>query len=141
LPSPPLRSVAPILAFVFDPGERVAWILRLVKIGADGEGPALDVMEVNRPDDFGDIADLGLRLEETKRLVAGLQQEIVAHPGQGPRPARAARLLTKGARANGGGYEKVGHGFRKRRSCTLTWPKSVATTCSLMVPSVVLHSS
>jgi hypothetical protein len=62
----------------FDPGERVAWILRLVKIGAEGEGRPLDVMEINRPDDLGDIADLGLRLDETKRLLAGLQQEIVA---------------------------------------------------------------
>jgi hypothetical protein len=29
-----------ILAFVYDPGERVPWILRLVKIGAEGEGRA-----------------------------------------------------------------------------------------------------
>jgi transposase len=50
----------------------------LVKIGAEGEGRALDVMEINRPDDLGDIADLGMRLEEAKRLLAELQQEIVA---------------------------------------------------------------
>jgi len=31
-------------------GERVVWILRLVKIGAECEGQALDVMEINRPD-------------------------------------------------------------------------------------------
>ena len=49
-----------------------------MKIGAEGEGRALDVMEINRPDDLGDIADLGMRLEETKRLLAELQQEIVA---------------------------------------------------------------
>jgi hypothetical protein len=35
-------------------------------------------MEINRPDDLRDIADLGLSLDETKRLLAGLQQEIVA---------------------------------------------------------------
>jgi hypothetical protein len=35
-------------------------------------------MEINRPDDLGDIADPGMRLEETKRLLAGFQQEIVA---------------------------------------------------------------
>ena len=35
-------------------------------------------MEINRPGDLGDIADLGLTLAETKRLLAGLQQEIVA---------------------------------------------------------------
>jgi hypothetical protein len=54
-----------IFASFFDLGERVAWILRLVKIGAEGEGRALDVMEINRPDDLGDIADLGLTLDET----------------------------------------------------------------------------
>jgi hypothetical protein len=67
-----------ILASFFDPGERVAWILRLVETGAAGEGRTLDVMEINRPDDLRDIADLGLTLDETKRLLAGLQQEIVA---------------------------------------------------------------
>jgi len=56
----------------------VAWILRLVKIGAEGDVPAQDVMEIDRPDDLGDISDLGLTLSETKRLLAALQQEIVA---------------------------------------------------------------
>jgi hypothetical protein len=35
-------------------------------------------MEINRPGDFDDIADLGLTLSETKRLLAAVQQEIVA---------------------------------------------------------------
>jgi hypothetical protein len=48
----------------------VAWILRLVKISAEGEGRSVDVMEINRPGDLGDIADLGLALDETKRLLA-----------------------------------------------------------------------
>jgi hypothetical protein len=56
----------------------VAWILRLVEIGSDGEGRSLDVMGINRPDTLADIADLGLRQDETKQLLAGLQQEIVA---------------------------------------------------------------
>jgi hypothetical protein len=56
----------------------VAWIVRLVKIGAGVEGQATDVMEISRPDDLCDINDLGLTLAETKRLLAGLQQEIVA---------------------------------------------------------------
>jgi hypothetical protein len=50
----------------------------LVKIGAGVEGQATDVMEISRPDDLRDINDLGLTLAETKRLLAGLQQEIVA---------------------------------------------------------------
>ena len=63
----------------------MAWVLRLVKIDADGEGQATDVMAIERPGDLADIADLGdrareggLTLAETKRLLAGLQQEIVA---------------------------------------------------------------
>jgi hypothetical protein len=62
----------------FDLGDRVAWILRLVKIGAEGEGRSVDVMEIHRPDHLGNIADLGLALDEMKRLLAALQQEIVA---------------------------------------------------------------
>ena len=35
-------------------------------------------MEINRPDDLGDIVDLGLTLAEGKLLLAGIQREIVA---------------------------------------------------------------
>ncbi len=56
----------------------MAWILRLVKTGAEGEGPCTDVMEINRPGDLVDIANLGLTLAEAKLLLAGVQREIVA---------------------------------------------------------------
>ena len=56
----------------------MAWMLRLVKIGVEGEGPCTDIMEVHRPDDLSDIADLGLSLSEAKRLLARVQQVIVA---------------------------------------------------------------
>jgi hypothetical protein len=56
----------------------VSWILRLVKTGADGEGQATDVMEIDRPDDLRDIATLGLTLSEAKQLLSVLQREIVA---------------------------------------------------------------
>jgi len=56
----------------------VAWIVRLVKTGIGGEGPCTDVMEINRLDDLVDLANLGLTLAEVKRLLAGVQQEIVA---------------------------------------------------------------
>ena len=36
-------------------GERVAWIVRLVQISAEGEGQAMDVIEIDRPDDLGDM--------------------------------------------------------------------------------------
>ena len=38
----------------------MAWIVRLVKTGADGEKQSAHVTEINRPDDLGDIASLGL---------------------------------------------------------------------------------
>jgi len=53
-------------------------MLRLVKIGVEGEGPSTDIMEIRRPDDLVDIANLGLTLAEAKRLLAGVQREIVA---------------------------------------------------------------
>jgi len=56
----------------------VAWTSRLVKSGAEGEGPCTDVLEIYRPGDLADIANLGLALAEAKRLLAGVQREIVA---------------------------------------------------------------
>jgi hypothetical protein len=56
----------------------MAWIVRVVKTGAEGEGQCTDVMEIIRPADLGDIADLGLTLADAKLLLAGLQQAIVA---------------------------------------------------------------
>ena len=53
-------------------------MLRLVKTGAEGEEPCTDVMEIHRPGDLGDVANLGLTLAEAKRLLAGVQREIVA---------------------------------------------------------------
>jgi len=38
----------------------------------------MDVLEIRRPDDLVDIANLGLTLAEAKRLLAGVQREIVA---------------------------------------------------------------
>jgi len=53
-------------------------MLRLVKIGVEGEEPCTDIMEITRPDDLVDIANLGLTLAEAKLLLAGVQREIVA---------------------------------------------------------------
>jgi hypothetical protein len=52
--------------------------LRLVKAGTDGDGQGTDVMEITKPDDLGDIGNLGLSLAEAKLLLAGVQQEVVA---------------------------------------------------------------
>ncbi len=56
---------AGIFRSFFDLGERVAWIFRLVKIGAEGEGRSVDVTEINRPDDLG---NMGLRHDPFKFL-------------------------------------------------------------------------
>ena len=50
----------------------MAWIVRLVKIAADGETQSVDVMTINRPDDLSEIANLGLTLAEGKLLLAAL---------------------------------------------------------------------
>ena len=59
-------------------GGCVAWVLRLVEIGAEGEGPCADVVEISRPDGLVDIANLGLTLAEAKLVLASVQREIVA---------------------------------------------------------------
>src|SRR3954453_1770802 len=59
-------------------GGYVAWVLRLVEIGAEGEGPCTDVVEISRPDGLVDIADLGLTLAEAQLVLAGVQREIGA---------------------------------------------------------------
>jgi hypothetical protein len=56
----------------------VAWIVRLVSVRADGTEQSTDVLQIARPDDLTDLASLGLTLAESKRLLASVQQEIVA---------------------------------------------------------------
>ena len=56
----------------------MVWIVKLVSIGAEGEEHSTDVMRIARPDDLSDLASSGLTLAEGKRLLAGVQQEIVA---------------------------------------------------------------
>jgi hypothetical protein len=76
----------------------VSWILRLVKTGAEGEGQATDIMEIDRPDDLRDIASLGLTLSEAKQLVASLQQEIVAAQARTPAVLRPSCPCGRGVR-------------------------------------------
>jgi hypothetical protein len=59
-------------------GSRMEWVLRLIGTGVDGQSRSFDVIEISRPDGFGDIADLGLTLAEGKRLLAEVQQVVVA---------------------------------------------------------------
>ena len=71
-------------------GGRGEWALRLVETGVEGEARCTDVMEITRPDDLEDIADLGLTLAEAKLLQARVQQEISAAQARGlPLPLAA----------------------------------------------------
>ena len=74
----------------------MAWILRLVKTGAEGDGQSTDVMEINKPDDLGDIATLSLSLAEARLLLAGVQREIVTAQ------ARAHAVRRPDCRCSGG---------------------------------------
>lgn len=56
----------------------MVWIVRLVKVVAEGETRCSDVMAFERPDGLGTIADLGSTLAEAKQLLAAVQQQIVA---------------------------------------------------------------
>jgi hypothetical protein len=51
----------------------VAWIVRLVSIGAEGEEHSTNVLRSAKRDDLTDLAALGLTLAKGKRLFAGLQ--------------------------------------------------------------------
>ena len=55
----------------------MVWIVRLVSVGSEGEEHGTDVMRIARPDDLTDLAGLGLTLAEGKRLLAGVQRQIV----------------------------------------------------------------
>ena len=56
----------------------MTWVVGLAKIGADGEEQWVDVAQIARPGDLGDVANLGLTMAEAKLVLAGLQQELVA---------------------------------------------------------------
>ena len=59
------------------------WILRLVETDGEGESGCLDVMDIVRPDELGDIADLGLTPAEAKLLQARVQQGVAAAKARG----------------------------------------------------------
>jgi hypothetical protein len=56
----------------------MGWVLRLVESGADGSSDGVDVLEIERPRDLGDLADLGLTHADGKQLLARVQQAVVA---------------------------------------------------------------
>ena len=70
----------------------MAWIVKLVSIGAAGDERSTEVMRIARPDDLTDLATLGLTLAEGKQLLAGVQQELVAAQARRHAARRAAAV-------------------------------------------------
>jgi len=58
------------------------WLLQLVETGTDSRTRSVEVLEISRPNDLGDIANLGLTLPEAKQLLARVQQAVVAAQAQ-----------------------------------------------------------
>jgi hypothetical protein len=54
----------------------VAWIVKLVSIGAAGAERSTEVMRIARPDDLTDLATLGLTLAEGKQLLERFSHEF-----------------------------------------------------------------
>src|SRR3954447_18808563 len=61
----------------------MGWILRLVETGVEGPLGSVDVLEIDRPGNLDDLADLGLRLPDGKQLLSQVQQAVVASPMPG----------------------------------------------------------
>ena len=59
-------------------GSWVRWVLQLVETGTHNRARSVDVMEISRSNDLGDIANLGLSLAEAKQVLARVQQAVVA---------------------------------------------------------------
>ena len=80
----------------------MTWVVRLAKIEADGEEQWVDVAQIARPGDLGDITNLGLTMAEGKLVLAGLQQEFVAGQAREHVPNLWRCLLREGLpRASG----------------------------------------
>ena len=106
----------------------MTWFLRLVKIDAEGEGQATDVMAIERAGGVADIADLGSTLAGTKQLLAALQQEVVAaqvgdHAARRPACPRCVRCLpAEGlSRPCGRHAFRPGHGTASPLSLWCVW--------------------
>ena len=53
-------------------------VLRLVETRANGGTSSVDVLELSRPSDLRDIANLGLMRLEANQILARVQQAVVA---------------------------------------------------------------
>jgi hypothetical protein len=58
-------------------GMEIGWIVRLVKTDGNVRSLGSDVLEIDRPDDVGDVAQVGLTLAEGRMLLARVQNAVV----------------------------------------------------------------
>src|SRR5215203_4135413 len=77
-------------------------VLQLVETRADGETRSVELMELGRPGDLRDIADLGLTLPEAKQLLARVRLWCTdrARGRSCPNPAWAHPTRTQSGRPN-----------------------------------------
>jgi hypothetical protein len=112
----------------------------------------MDVMEINKPDDLSDIADLGLSLTEAKLLLAGVRRDVVAAQ------ARAHAVRRPKCRCGGGvchakDYHAVAAGTDKEtmrcdtlrvgaafRDCAAIWPETAAPAIAVTLDSTFIRS-
>ena len=76
----------------------MAWIVRLVSIGAEGEEHSTDVMRIAKPDTLADLGGLGLSLAESKQLLAASSGRLSPRkPGSRPCTVRSAAAVARPA--------------------------------------------
>src|SRR3954454_12117733 len=90
-------------------------VLQLVETRADGGTRSVELMELGRPGNLHDIADLGLTLPEAKQLLTCVQQAVVAVQ------ARDTRRCGRIARAAASGSESRIGGLAGSRPCSARW--------------------
>src|SRR4051795_13328671 len=95
----------------------MGWVLRLVENGADGSSDSVDVLEIERPGDLSDLADLGLTHAQGKELLARVQQAVVAAQSR-DHAARRPSCRTCGAACHVKDY-------RPRRIATVSGPVTI----------------
>src|SRR5689334_14098167 len=95
----------------------MGWVLRLVESGVEGSPGSVAVLEIERPGDLGDLANLGLTHADGKQLLARVQQAVVAAQSR-DHAARRPACRTCGSACQVKDY-------RPRRIATLFGPVTV----------------
>src|SRR3954452_3053976 len=76
------------------------WVLRLAETGVDGASRSVDVIAIDRPGNPGDVAAPGMTLAQSKRLVALVQEEIVAARSRDHLAVQTVSVTTTASRSH-----------------------------------------